>query len=135
MYMLRSNFQKPAYRSLEFRQRNTERLRDFRCGSSGNVTSNFDEVQLAVANDDLVGRQIVVDVRQMDRQNFVAKKREGLEWIEGIDGQKTSQLAMLANRFHGAIQRRHRVIAQQESDARIILSASLAIQSAKTIEP
>ena len=42
---------------------------------------------------------------------------------------------MLANRFHRAIQRRHRVVAEQKSNPGVILSASLVVKRAKTIQP
>src|SRR2546425_8256737 len=42
---------------------------------------------------------------------------------------------MAANRFHRAIQCRHRIIGKQKPDARVVIGAALAIEGVKTVEP
>jgi len=106
-----------------------------RCRRGRDKRASFHEIQLTVAHDEFVGRQIVVNIREVNRENFITQERKRLEGIKRIDGQETRQFTMLPNRFHRTIQCRHRIIGQQEPDARIVLGAALAIQRSKTIQP
>ena len=121
MQVMRTDFEQPIDRSHEFRRRNTECFAYPRGRGSRHVRARLDEIHFSVANDDLVGRQVVVNVREMDRENFVSQKRKRLEWIQRIDRQKARQFPMFSNRFHRAIQRRHRIVGQQEAEPRIVL--------------
>src|SRR6516162_5481850 len=133
--VLRSNFEQPGHCPLEINNRYPESLGDVFRSSGRDIAPDFDEVQLAVAHDDLVRRQIVINVREVDRQHFVAQERERFERIQSVNRQETTELAMFANGFHRAIERRHRVITQQESNAGIVLGTPLAIEHTKAIQP
>ena len=99
MQMLGTDFEQPLDRSLEFGGRNTEFFAYPRDGNSRNIGTALDKVEFSVAYDDFIGRQVVVYVGEVDRENFVAKERQRFEWIQSIDRQETRQFPMFSNRF------------------------------------
>ena len=67
MQVLRTHFEQPGHRSRKLRGRDAEGL-TYMCGSCGrHVGTRLHEVQLAIADDDLVGRKIIVNVRKVNR--------------------------------------------------------------------
>jgi len=64
--MLRADIDKPVYGSAEFAGRDAKLFTDACRRSGADVSASFHEVELAVANHDLVRRKVVVDVREMN---------------------------------------------------------------------
>src|SRR5207302_10529242 len=65
MDVLRPDFEQPVHRSSEFTNRNAKGLGDPRGGRRRDIASNLDEVQLSIAHDELVRRQVVVNTGQV----------------------------------------------------------------------
>ena len=59
-----------------------------------NVRPHFHEEQLAVAQHEFIGRQVVIDVAERDEHDLVAKMRQRLERIHRVHFDKTRQMAV-----------------------------------------
>src|SRR5207247_9476630 len=66
MHVLWSDFEQAVHGSGEFSDGDAESLRYPRRSDSGHIAADFDEVQLAVTYDDLIGWQIVVNVGEVN---------------------------------------------------------------------
>ena len=65
--MLRTDLEQAIHCSGEFRNRNAEGLGNGRGGGRRHIAPDLNGIQLAVPHNDLIGRQIVVNVGEVNR--------------------------------------------------------------------
>src|SRR5262249_39325420 len=74
VHVLRSNLEEPIHGGLRLPGRHAKRIAYARHRSRRNVRARFNEIELPITNNDLVGRKIVPDVRQMNVEDLVPEK-------------------------------------------------------------
>src|SRR5207249_8539284 len=133
--MLRSGLEQPNNGSDEFGWRHTERFRDPGCLRNRQITPNLDEVQPAITSHELIRREVVVNIGEVDVENLVPEKRERFKRVERVHRQKAGQLAVIFYGLLRSIQRRHGVVGQKKPYTRIILCPPLAVEITKAVQP
>ena len=96
------------------------------------IRANLDEVQLAVAPHHLFVGKVVVDVGGVHLHDLVAQERQGLQRIQRIQHQEAAQVDVILHRGLRHVQRRQRIVAQQDPQLRIIVGSALLIQRLET---
>jgi hypothetical protein len=99
------------------------------------VRARLYQVELTVAPDELVDRQVVVDVRQVDVEDLVAEERQRAKGIERVGRDHADDFAMRGDGVHRAIERRERVVGEQEPQARIEACRARLVDRLEAIQP
>ena len=94
----------------------------------GKIGANLDKVQLAVAPHHLFVGQVVVHVGGVHLHDLVAQERQRLQRIHRVQHQEAAQVGVILHRGLGHVQRGERIIAQQDSQLRIVVGPALLIQ-------
>ena len=76
------------------------------------VRARLHQIELAVATDELVHRQVVVHVRQVDVEDLVAKERQGAERVERVGGDHAHDVPVRGDRAHRAVERRQGIVGE-----------------------
>src|SRR5262249_1713420 len=74
MNVLRTDFEKPRHCPNELRRWYAECLAYASDGRRRNVSAGLDVIQLSVANNDLIRRQIVVNIGEMNREHLIPQE-------------------------------------------------------------
>ena len=110
-------------------------LADPRCIRRRQVGPRLDPENPVVAPDDLFVRQVVVHVCGVDVQDLVAQEGKRLDRIGGIERDEAAQVEMLFDRRARVLERRQRIVAQQESQLMIEIRPARLVQGAEMIQP
>ena len=88
----RASLEQTANRGAELRGRDVARFRDS-CGFfAGDVRAHLNKIEAAIAARELFVGQVVVDIREVDMKNLVAKERESLPGIERIEDDEAAEI-------------------------------------------
>src|SRR5215471_16048764 len=99
MDVLRTNFKQPCHCSHEFSRRYAKCLAYASDSRRRNISTSLEVIQLSVANNDLIRRQIVVNIREVNRKHLVPQERQRLKRVERVDSKYARQLSVFANCF------------------------------------
>src|SRR5689334_3920917 len=97
MDVLRTDFEQPGHRSHEFSRRYAECLAYASDSRRRDISASLEVIQLSVANNDLICRQIVVNIREVNREYLVPQKRQRLKRVERVHSKYTRQLSVFTN--------------------------------------
>ena len=92
-------------------------------------------VQVAFDARDLVGRQVVVDVRDVDEEGLVAQEAKRFGRPHRVEHEAAGVLAVLGNGLASQLEHVRRVVAHQVVQSAVVLAAHLVVEAAKLVQP
>src|SRR5215472_11051837 len=116
-------------------------FRDIKCAADlgrfakRKIGSHLDQIQTTIAACEFFVRQIVINIGEMDVEDFVTNESERLARIERVENDEAAEIHVVSQRRARAIECSERIVAEKEFDARIELGAALGIEGFETIEP